>query len=57
MHVCGSFHSDYRLGTVERLVRRLPKLDIVVLTAVTGGDREVAAPERPIADYLLVVPD
>jgi uncharacterized iron-regulated protein len=37
VHWCGRFHSDFALGTVERVARRRPDLDLVV---VSGRKRE-----------------
>ena len=35
--VNGSVHSDYRLGTVERVARRLPQATILTVTMMPGG--------------------
>ncbi|MDZ7815131.1 MAG: hypothetical protein U5N86_03720 [Planctomycetota bacterium] len=31
IHFCGSFHSDYGLGTVERVKRLAPDLKVLVI--------------------------
>jgi uncharacterized iron-regulated protein len=54
VHYCGHFHSDYRLGTVERLLRRQPSLAIGVVTMRTA-DRDVARVDPELAaaaDYV-----
>jgi uncharacterized iron-regulated protein len=38
VHANGSFHSDYRLGTAERVRRRLPKAKIAVVSFVPVAD-------------------
>jgi len=37
-HVDGAFHSDYRQGTVERLLRRKPWLRVTVISAIPVED-------------------
>ena len=58
VHWCGRFHSDYGLGTVERLSWRRPDLRIAVVTMSPMED--LAAPlsddERARADLVLRVP-
>lgn len=47
VHVTGAFHSDFGLGTVTRVTRRLPAARTVVISAVP-----VAAPAtEPVAEY------
>lgn len=53
VHLCGRFHSDYDLGTVERLSWRRPQLSIGTLSMV--DESEARGDERP-ADLLLVLP-
>lgn len=56
VHVCGKFHSDYRLGTVARVHAREKDWKIAVLSAKSspsGGDAIAMAPD--VADYVLVV--
>lgn len=58
VHLCGKFHSDYGLGTVSRLARRQPTLDIRVVGMESGGDLDRAPDkaERAIGDYIWRVP-
>jgi uncharacterized iron-regulated protein len=44
VHVNGGFHSDFRLGTVERLARREPALRIAVVAMVPVPDPAAADP-------------
>ena len=55
VHVNGAFHSDYRLGTVERAVRRRPGSRAVVITAVPVADPAAGNPgqHQGKADYLI----
>lgn len=55
VHMTGAFHSDFRLGTVERIARRAPSADIVVLTAIPLPDLTTlpTAEHRARADFLL----
>lgn len=59
VHWCGRFHSDERLGTVERLLARRPDLDVRVVTMVAVKDvgRRLDEEERALADYAWVVPE
>jgi len=57
VHCCGHFHSDYRLGTVERLLRRQPSLSIGVVS-MRSADRDPARVDGELAraaDYLWLV--
>jgi len=57
LHYCGKFHSDYGLGTVERLRRRQPSLRIGVVTTLTA-DRDPARIDEQLAraaDYVWLV--
>ena len=58
VHLCGAFHSDESLGTVERLAARVPKAAIGVVTMVDSADRtrELSDKERSLADFVWVVP-
>ncbi len=58
VHWCGKFHSDERLGTVERLRWRASDLDLRVVTTISGPDRErePTEAERARADFLWFVP-
>ncbi len=42
VHANGAFHSDYRLGTVARVRRRMPKAKIVVVSFVPVADLDAA---------------
>jgi uncharacterized iron-regulated protein len=55
VHFNGAFHSDFRQGTVERAVRRLPGAKVVVLSVIPVADPAAADPaaERERADYLV----
>lgn len=53
VHLCGRFHSDYGLGTVERLMWRRSRLSIGTLSMV--DEPEAREEDRP-ADLLLVLP-
>jgi uncharacterized iron-regulated protein len=55
VHVNGAFHSDYGLGTAERVKRRLPGKRVVVVSFVPvhdldGVDQE---PEHTLADFIV----
>lgn len=58
VHFSGGFHSDYRLGTVERLARRLPDARIAVVAVVPVPDPAAADPAEHAArgDYVVFVP-
>jgi len=58
VHLCGKFHSNYRLGTVSRLQRRLPELDLRVVSMISGPNRsrELGPEERRLGDYVWLVP-
>ncbi|HVL67741.1 MAG TPA: ChaN family lipoprotein [Vicinamibacterales bacterium] len=56
VHYNGAFHSDFRLGTAERVVRRLPGKRVVVITMVPVEDLDALAPseqDHERADYLV----
>lgn len=55
VHFTGAFHSDYSQGTVERVKRRAPSWNLVVISAVPVPDPSVApiAPETGIADFVI----
>lgn len=57
VHWCGAFHSDYRLGTVERLQLRMPGLRIAVISPlhVDDFDHELTAEERTQGEWILLV--
>ncbi|HYW51462.1 MAG TPA: ChaN family lipoprotein [Gemmatimonadaceae bacterium] len=56
VHFTGAFHSDYALGTVSRVIRRIPAARPVVVTAVPTPDpaREDAAPYADRAQYVIL---
>lgn len=53
--VDGAFHSDSKLGTAARVVRRVPNAKIVVLTGVPVADLSKADPKEHAdrADYIM----
>ncbi len=58
VHYNGSFHSDFRLGTAERAVRRTGGASMLVVTALPVTNLDSLAPgkeDRKRADYLLYV--
>lgn len=58
VHYTGAFHSDRRLGTVERLARRLPDVRIAVVSIVPVPDPGTADPAAfaDRGDYVVFVP-
>jgi len=57
VHWCGKFHSDYGLGTVERLLARKPGLKVAVVSTLSGDEaRSLDAEERALGEYVLMVP-
>jgi uncharacterized iron-regulated protein len=58
VHYNGSFHSDFRLGTAPRALRRSSGATLLVVTAVPVKDLDSLKPskeDRKRADYLLYV--
>ncbi|HEX6314951.1 MAG TPA: ChaN family lipoprotein [Gemmatimonadaceae bacterium] len=55
VHYDGAFHSDYRQGTVDRVRRRAPNLELVVITAVPVVDQSAASSSghNGRADYII----
>jgi uncharacterized iron-regulated protein len=55
VHFTGAFHSDYAQGTVERVKRREPSWNLVVISAVPVADPSAApiAPQRGVADFIV----
>ena len=55
IHANGAFHSDYRLGTVERVRRRAPRDKIVTVSFVPVEDLDTAEgrPRRKQADFIV----
>ncbi|HMP78940.1 MAG TPA: ChaN family lipoprotein [Pirellulaceae bacterium] len=58
VHLCGKFHSDFGLGTADRLVQRqrLARIVIVTMESASSSDDFVPASRRDRAHYVLVVP-
>ena len=58
VHYTGGFHSDHRLGTVERLARRIPDARIAVVSIVPVPDPATAdaAEFARRGDYVVLVP-
>jgi uncharacterized iron-regulated protein len=58
VHYTGAFHADYRLGTAERLARRLPDARIAVVSIVPVADPAAAnvAEFADRGDYVVFVP-
>jgi uncharacterized iron-regulated protein len=58
VHYNGAFHSDFRLGTVDRARQRTQGADVLVVTAVPVAELDRLKPskeERKRADYLVYV--
>jgi uncharacterized iron-regulated protein len=55
VHVNGAFHSDFGLGTAERVKRRLPGKRVVVVSFVPVSDLDVVdgRPQRTLADFIV----
>jgi len=57
VHWCGKFHSDYGLGTVERLLARKPGLKVAVVSTLSGDEaRSFDAEERALGEFVFLVP-
>lgn len=56
VHWNGRYHSDWGLGTVERLRERRPDLTIAVVSMERGDARAVARSEDPPARWIIDVP-
>jgi uncharacterized iron-regulated protein len=54
VHLCGSFHSDYGLGTVTRLLHRRPltRTAVVTMEALADSDKSDPAELRSRAHYI-----
>ncbi|MEO6594416.1 MAG: ChaN family lipoprotein [Planctomycetota bacterium] len=54
--ICGRMHSDYGRGTVARIKRRMPDLDVRVLSTETVDDLSsgIYASPRAMAEYVVV---
>lgn len=59
VHWNGKFHSDYGLGTVERLLARRPDLTVAVVTMISTDEvgRELTTVEGRAARYVWLVPE
>ncbi len=57
VHLCGKFHSDRRLGTAARVLRRRPHFEIAVVSTKSGtrGTRGLDAEDWLAGDYLWLV--
>ena len=55
VHFNGAFHSDYRLGTASRVVRRLPKSNVKVVSVVPVENLDVINVDeyRKRGDYII----
>ena len=55
IHANGAFHSDYRLGTVERVRRRAPRAKMIVVTFSPIADLDTAngREKRKMGDYVV----
>lgn len=59
IHFNGDFHSKYRLGTVQRVLNRVPKLKIGVITPLYLNDikgYKWTKQDRKQGDFLLLIP-
>ncbi|MEZ6013765.1 MAG: ChaN family lipoprotein [Planctomycetota bacterium] len=57
VHWCGKFHSDYGLGTVERLLARKPGLSVAVVSTLSGAEaRALDDEERELGAFVFMVP-
>lgn len=58
IHWNGRFHSDYGLGTVERLKRRRPDLNVAVVSMVATSDpgRSLSEDELDLGHLVILVP-
>jgi uncharacterized iron-regulated protein len=58
LHACGRFHSDYGLGTVERLTARRPDLEVLVFSMSPRADAVAdLSGTPPTGDFVLSVPE
>ena len=55
IHANGSFHSDYRYGTAERVKWRLPNARIAVVSFVPVADLDTVdgKAQRKLGDYIV----
>jgi len=57
VHWVGKFHSDYHLGTVENLLRRIPGLRVGVVSMFPGtrNPKKITPEQRSAGDFLWLV--
>ena len=56
VHYNGAFHSDYRLGTAERTIRRLPNANVVVVSVKPVADLDditVTKEDERVGDFIV----
>lgn len=55
VHYNGSFHSDYKLGTAARVIRRMPKAKVKVVSIIPVEDLDSIKPDeyRKRGDYVI----
>jgi len=56
VHYNGAFHSDYRLGTAERTIRRLPAAKVLVISVkpvASLDDITVTKEDQRVGDYVV----
>lgn len=55
VHFNGAFHSDYHLGTASRVIRRLPKSSVKVISVIPVENLDAINPEEysKRADYII----
>lgn len=55
IHYNGAFHSDYGQGTAERVRRRLPNANVLVVSAIPVADLDAVEgkPDRKLGEWLI----
>ena len=55
VHYNGAFHSDFKLGTAARVIRRLPKAKVKVISVIPVADLDAVKPDeyRKRGDYVI----
>ena len=55
VHYNGAFHSDYRLGTAARVIRRLPQAKVVVISVKPVADLDKLTPDadKALGDFVV----
>lgn len=58
IHCNGNFHSDYGLGTAERLARRVPLAQVAIISMIAVAEVATAdvTNDRKKAHYVLIIP-